>query len=313
MENQKLTGKIKKFVIAEGMDLVGIAPVERFKEAPDEWTQPTFYMEDAKSVISIGAHIPNGVGDVWGEYTEKGKTIAPYLFYGYGLQNFELSRVANLLAKKIEYQGYKSLIFPPTWAISHYRHFEDVLDGRLIGDFSHRHAAVAAGLGEFGLSGLVLTPLFGARNRFNTIITNALLISDPMYDGPKICRPDKCNNFCIRDCPTHAFSKSERVRTTIGRRVFEYAQLDIVRCSYALNAIAKGSGGRTRLDVPDGKVTLFDFYEALQERARTDQEFFNCAAEVVCGDFCGRCLHRCPAYKWVNKTRRGPESVVWAF
>jgi len=73
----ELTQDIKSFMTERGADLVGIAPMERFVECPDE-TKPQAYMPGAKSVISVGMNLANGVCDVWGEYTKEGKSISPY-------------------------------------------------------------------------------------------------------------------------------------------------------------------------------------------------------------------------------------------
>jgi len=66
-------------------------------------------------------HLADGICDAWGEYTEPGKSISPYLFYGYGLVNLQLGRIADAAAKSLEGKGFRSLTFPPTWAISMYR------------------------------------------------------------------------------------------------------------------------------------------------------------------------------------------------
>lgn len=118
--NERLSKEVESCVIGEGADMVGIAPIERFKNAPKGF-KPNDYMRDATCVISIGVHIADGVCDAWGEYTDPGKSIAPYLFYGYGLINLQLGRIADLTAKFLESSGFKSLTFPPTWAIGMYR------------------------------------------------------------------------------------------------------------------------------------------------------------------------------------------------
>ena len=81
--NVNLTNEIKDFLLESGADKVGIAPVERFDNGPEE-THPCHYMPDATCVISIGMKIMDGACDIWGEYTEPHKSISPYLFYGYG-------------------------------------------------------------------------------------------------------------------------------------------------------------------------------------------------------------------------------------
>ena len=162
----KLTHTVINKLLNWGADLVGIAPMERFATAP-QGHKPTDFMPDCKSVISIGLHLFQGMSDVWGEYDEPGKSITPYLFYGYGLTNIESSRIVNRMAKLLEYKGYKTLCFLPTWLSSSYKYFEEMFEtDKVKTEFSHRHAAVAAGIGEFGWSGIVLTPEFGSMQRF---------------------------------------------------------------------------------------------------------------------------------------------------
>lgn len=300
--NRRLTQKIKSLAVDMGAELVGVAPVTRFEHAPEE-TKPTHYMSDAANVISIGIHIANGVCDIWGNYDEPGRSIGPYLFYGYGLVNWELGRIAHSVAKTLENMRYKSLVFPPTWSIAQYRFVERVVEGVFLADFSHRHAAVAAGLGEFGWHGLCITPKFGNRVRFNSIITNAPLTPDPMYDGPKLCQPEKCERKCVQICPTKAIS-TESVRCQIGERVFEYAKVDKVRCVYGVQGYVRGSGSRTHVEIPDGPGDILHYYtEARPQRHPTDQAFFDQSWGLITGDFCGRCFHQCPAPIFVRSIK----------
>jgi ferredoxin len=65
------------------------------------------------------------------------------------------------------------------------------------------HYAVAAGLGQLGLNGQVLTPQAGSRCRMSSICTEApLLLDGPRDFGvPRIC--DACQ-VCVRRCPSGA-------------------------------------------------------------------------------------------------------------
>jgi len=293
--NTKLTKEMETLIMGQGADLVGVAPVERFRDAPKGYG-PDAYMPDATCVISIGIHLANGVCDAWGEYTKPGKSIGPYLFYGYGLVNLELGRIANLAAKRLEYAGYKSLTFPPTWTISMYRSI-GLLEPHYIGaDFSHRHAAVAAGLGELGWNGLAMTPAFGARVRFNSVITNAPLVPTPMYDGKAICQPDRCKFLCVRVCPTGALSTAGSQEANIGGRRFKYSWLDMVRCMYGIYALVKGSGSYGGVEIPQGPGDIGHYWQARKQQDGRDESMVGNCFGIICGDYCGKCLHQCPAH-----------------
>lgn len=293
-ENVRLSRELESFIVSQGADLVGVAPVERLSGAP-EGNRPQDYMPEATCVISIGMHLQNGVCDVWGEHTQPSKSISPYLFYGYGLTNLELGRIANNVAKRLEHEGYKSLAFPPTWTISFYRWLGQ-RKGDLAADFSHRHAAVAAGLGEFGWSGLVLAPAFGTRVRFNSVITNAPLRATPLYDGPALCQPDKCGKLCMRVCPAEAYAANDLREVTIGGRRFQYAKPDIIRCQYGILGLVKGSGSIQGVEIPPGRGNWRHLAQAMKEQAGVDKALRDNCFGIICGDFCGRCLHQCPAH-----------------
>ena len=83
------------------------------------------------------------------------------------------------------------------------------------GPFSHRHAATRAGLGEFGYNNVVLTPQFGPRQRFNSIITEADLVPDPLISEP-ICLRDNCL-LCLKACYMKAILfRDDPTKRTIG-------------------------------------------------------------------------------------------------
>ena len=76
--------------------------------------------------------------------------------------------------------------------------------------FSHRHAAVRAGLGEFGLSNLVLTPEYGPRIRFNSVITSMQLEPDSII-REKLCI--RGCTLCMEACASCAYSPSMNILT----------------------------------------------------------------------------------------------------
>jgi epoxyqueuosine reductase QueG len=293
----KMTKSIVSSLLRWGADLVGIAPMENFKNAP-AGHHPCDFMPACKSAVSISMHIHQGVADVWGNYDQPNKTNTPYLFYGYGLTNLELARMANRIAKVLEYRGHKSLCFLPTWITSMAKYMDETKTTRkLKAEISHRHAAVAAGLGVLGLNGLLLTPEFGTMQRLVTVLTSAELEPTPLYEGPGLCRPDLCGMKCVRICPAKAFSEENRQSCSIGDKTFTYSTHDNIRCSYAIHGMIKGDGGRSEIVIPEGPGNISHLAQELRGKNihPFDRAMLNNCFGIICGDFCGKCLHQCPA------------------
>jgi epoxyqueuosine reductase QueG len=273
-----LTKKLRDFAFERlDVDLFGVAPVERLEGAP-AGARPTDYLPAARAVIVVGVKIPDGAIAVAGHYEEPGKTLSPYMWYGYVVPNEELSVAAARLARLLEKNGYTGLPFPPTGIMYKFG---------TRADFSHRHAAVAAGLGELGLSGLLLTPGSGARQRLVSIVTDAPLEPSPMYEGPALCRPDQCKRACIRACPTDALRGSVSVR--IGDRLFEHRPVDPVRCKWQYPE--KGYR-RTKVAIPPD-ATDADFREVM--RTTEPHPFDAALGQHAFVPQCGACVFRCPS------------------
>lgn len=273
-----LTESVREFTVERlGVDLLGIAPVTRLEGGP-EGGRPTDYLSNAKNVLVCAAKIPDAVIDVAGHYDEPGKTLGPYMWYGYPILNWDLSSAARRLVRFLETKGFKGLPFPPTGLLYKYGSRAD---------FSHRHAAVAAGLGEFGFSGLLLSPEFGPRQRLVSIITDAPLKAYPMYHGTKLCQPEACGYACIKACPTMAMSG--KVSLVMGDRTFEYAKLHPVKCKWQFPE--KGFR-RTRVPMPPDP-TEEDWREVLN---KTKPHPFDASlSQFTFVPQCGACIFSCPS------------------
>jgi epoxyqueuosine reductase QueG len=260
-----------------GVDLFGVAPAERLGEGP-EGARPTDYLPTARSVIVLAAKILDAVVEVAGHYEEPGKTLSPYMWYGYPVLNWDLSSAAVRLARLLEARGFRGLPFPPTGLLYKYG---------TRADFSHRHAAVAAGLGEVGFSGLLLTPQFGARQRLVSIITDAPLEPSPMYEGLELCRPDCCGLACIKACPTTAMTS--KTSFTIEGKTYTHARLHQVKCKWPF---AEKGFRRTKVTMPTDP-TEEDFRELLSS---TPPHPFDAALnQFTFVPQCGACIFSCPS------------------
>ena len=196
---------------AAGASVVGIASVDRFEGAP-RGHHPKELLPGAQSVISFGIALLSRTL----EFREllKGSPFFPEeirldalqrLFYGtsgYDIVNDRLNQVALTLANHLEARGFPAVFFPAT-----YGHNVPERLAWIPGMFSQRHAAVRAGLGEFGLNNVVVTPQHGPRIRFNSVITSALLPATPLLTEP-LCRGEECG-VCVEACPAKAITTRE--------------------------------------------------------------------------------------------------------
>ena len=304
-----LTHEIRSLAVEQGLDMVGIAPVERFSEVPEGF-RPQDYLPGAQTVISIACAIADAFCDTWGTYEDEGRSPLPYMYYGLGNVYWELARVANRIARRVEYKGYKSLPFPPHWSVSHFRSITTEPTGwplvrannAIPQDFPHLTAAVAAGLGKLGWNGLVLTRDFGARVRFNSVITTAPLAVDSL-EAETICQPERCGFACAKACPAGALSDEVAAgrEISIAGETSAVSPLDVVRCHYGLDGLVAGSGGRTKAEIPEGPGDPAHYRQTFANRSRKDNLINSQPRGTLAGNFCERCLLECPAHTWGRK------------
>jgi epoxyqueuosine reductase QueG len=183
-----LTERLKRVAKGCGVDLIGVAPIERFEEAP-EGHKPQDILRSAKSVVSIALNALEG-------------TFSTGLLHvyqlSYALLRSSTNEISYKLAKFLEDRGYSSVMIPGTIPL-------DMVEKKgLFGAFSHRHAAQAAGLGKIGINQLLVTETFGPRVWLGTVITSAPLDPSPLRQEP-YCLGDECNR-CLSSCPPGALS-----------------------------------------------------------------------------------------------------------
>ena len=275
---------IKEFARGLGMDMCGIAGMDRFAESP-KGRHPTDVLPGCKSVIVIGVRLLDGVVQANFRAFEDGRRDLKGIYgtYGYAmLPNFELTYACYAIARKLEIETGM-----PTTPCS----TGPMTNGAQV---SVRHSAVAAGLGLLGWSGLVLTPEFGARNRFGVILTTLELEQDPMYEGKQLCNPEKCG-ICTKACPAGAISKygdEPHYCFTMDGKKMDYCKLDMNKCQIGTLGLTKELGDNNDY-IFTTEPTAQDIREA-QERMPVSVM----GLQHVNSWNCGKCQSYCPAGNW---------------
>jgi epoxyqueuosine reductase len=142
---------------------------------------------------------------------------------------------------------------------------------RGIGEVSLRHAAIAAGLGAFGLHNLVVHPRFGTRVIFAAVLTQLELTSSPPVEK----NPCTGCGLCVRACPAGALTEEGK---TDVLKCYTNSQPFGIRASVAFWA-RFGSAG------PDEQKTMLQSpeYLSLYQAGFIGNQYY-----------CFRCLAVCP-------------------
>jgi epoxyqueuosine reductase QueG len=189
--NSRLKSKIKKLSKIKGIDLVGVAPVERFEDAPKGF-HPRDILPETKSVIVLAKYFPFGLLQ---SKSKSAVTRAHETVFAL------LDQCAYEVACLIESQGKWAVPIP---ADTPYEAWDaENKHGRA--DLSHKHAAVLAGLGRLGKNSLLITPEYGNRVNLVSIVTAAELKPDALVEQ-ELCL-EKCR-LCIQACPANAIQEN---------------------------------------------------------------------------------------------------------
>ena len=265
--DKALTDVLRQRLRNLGADLVGFGAVARLQGAP-EAMQPGRYLPDGTALISIALHVNEAVCDLVAQSVRDRQVPASYHSYQLftlTIINPQLDRIAYLGAKFLEEQGYRAYPFPAN--LPHVLKPSSEYPGGS-GDVSHKHVAVACGLGRIGWHTLLITPQFGTRQKLTSLVTNAPLAPDPLCDK-ELCIPARCGFQCARACPTAAIPASldQKVCIEIGGLRTEYAALVGWRCRWGCSGMLKCVGGYRDIPLPDTEPTA---EELLRYKAEVD-------------------------------------------
>ncbi|MDR0906575.1 MAG: hypothetical protein LBN00_10460 [Oscillospiraceae bacterium] len=281
-----IKSSIRETALKNGMDMCGVAGVDRFEGSPPG-SHPTEILPGCKSVVVVGVRLLDGVIQANFRSFENGRSDLKGLYgmYGYALlPNYELAYACYSVAQAIE-RATGEVATPLSTG--------PMTNGRQI---SIRHAAVAAGLGEFGWMSIVLTPEFGPRNRFGVILTTAEIEPDPMYGGEPLC--NNCG-ICTKACPIGAigaYGSEDKHSCRLGEKEYTYATVDMAKCFVVEHALRKEYGGRE--DLVENDASMAEVGAALSKLPISDS-----GLQHADSWYCGRCLSYCPAGKWKEHFR----------
>jgi epoxyqueuosine reductase len=180
--------KLEKVARELGADLFGVADLKDAQEFI--CNQGGDYLRKFPKAVSIGIHLMDAVVDELHRHEE-----IPVIFSYralYNSVNSRLDHIGLLLAGRIQKEGFQAYPIPASQIIDY---------DRLIGTISNKLAPSLAGLGWIGKSCLLVTPEYGPRVRFATILTDApLKVSLPMKTQCAACKR------CVDICPPKAFT-----------------------------------------------------------------------------------------------------------
>ncbi len=145
----------------------------------------------------------------------------------------------------------------------------------LVPNFSHRCAAVVAGLGRVGWSGNIITEEYGARVLFGSIITDAELTPDNhLKNNPCIgCK------ICEKSCQGGLFQKDNHIMIKVGNLEEKIAK----RNSYAYCiAVCSGMVGQNKFkEWSTWSPFRFDDIDQLPLDDSVDQYVSNMYAKAI--------------------------------
>lgn len=178
---------IKDLAADLGADLCGIAPVERFRDAPAGF-RPNDIFPQAKSIVALAKRFPEGPFHA----------TSPILYSATNdviLQ--EVARLAILLCSEIEARTEARAVPAPS---EPYEYWDaENREGR--GLLSLKHAARLAGLGVITANSLLTNDRFGNRLCLGAVLLDIELEGDRLADYHFDC--DACHR-CVDSCPAGA-------------------------------------------------------------------------------------------------------------
>ena len=264
---EELTHAVKEKANALGANLVGIAPISRFTGAPPE-LHPKRLLPEATFVISMAYRINRGIQQLH----LRGPSPMPFSRFA-GLEPLNrLDDMALDLANFLEDMDFISLPVP-----ANRYYFKE--EG--IGEVSHKHAAMAAGLGRLGRGGFLVTPQFGGAVQLITVLTTAPLVADAILEED-LCQG--CPQPCVSVCPVDAISRDRDRVIEMDGREYRYGWLSYLRCQWCCGGLVMDKKAYALSDLP------MPVLEEEDDPVRVNEEFLLAAKKRFPWDSANRAI-----------------------
>lgn len=222
------TQEFKDLARSMGVDLIGVAPIERFALFAPE-ASPLAIQPQTRSVIVLAFSIPRG--SLQGmEVGTAGYTLNT------GIPGSVALETTYQLCRRLENEGWEAT---PMFHQAGDMRAQGVSVGpdkpepNVILEFDY--AAHAAGLGEVGRGKWLLTPEFGPRQMLTIILTDAEFEADAPFGG-SVC--DDCG-ACAAACPAAALNASELHRAPLCAGEAGWYPLRIENCRVCKTGISR--------------------------------------------------------------------------
>lgn len=270
---EDLTWAVKAKALSLGAHLVGVAPIDRMEGAPPK-LHPKRLLPEAKSLISMAYRLNRGIQQLH----LRGVSPMPFSrFAGLEPRN-RLDDMGLDLANFLEDMEYLSLPVPSNLYYS---------QEKGIGEISHKHIAMASGIGRLGRGGFLVTPKYGGAVQLISVLTTAPLLPDPMIELDPCLG---CHQPCVSICPVKAIPPDRDRVVVMEGKEYRYGWLSYLRCQWGCGGMVMGDRFYALSDLPmptleeedDAERVRLEFLLASEQRFPWDRAYRGAFTYIAC-------------------------------
>jgi epoxyqueuosine reductase QueG len=210
---RSLNEDLESLARSQGVEIYGVASVQKYAEVFPNKPQPTRFVPGAKSIIIIGLPFTQEILDTVAKpwlaeihrkavdqvASESQRPPAGAERYYFGPENemltHEVGMIGYRLAHKLHRDGFKAFYFPSVQSEPRFK----------TAPFYYMPAMYLAGIGQLGMNCCIINPKFGPLFRVTSVITNADLPSGEPLGGMHYQECKSCLE-CVRRCPSKALN-----------------------------------------------------------------------------------------------------------